>query len=95
MSGVVLSKIYHVCTIIFQKLPQELQAALAIKPGQEVIIPTHLHLRRLILPHYLGKDSDFIIEAPLPSTFQWTCQSLGLSPDYDAENVRWGINCDK
>jgi hypothetical protein len=89
------SKIYYVCTIIFQKLPQELQAALAIKPGQEVIIPTHLHLRRLILPHYLGKDSDFIIEAPIPSTFQWTCQSLGLNSDYDAENVRWGINCDK
>ncbi|PNF34885.1 hypothetical protein B7P43_G01411 [Cryptotermes secundus] len=78
-----------------KKLPKELQAALAIKPGQEVIIPTHLHLRRLILPHYLGKDSDLIIEAPLPSSFQWTCQALGLNPDYDAENVRCTINCDR
>lgn len=78
-----------------KKLPQELQAALSIKPGQEVIIPTHLHLRRLTLPHYLGKDNDFIIEAPLPSSFQWTCQSLGLNPDYDAKNVRCTINCDR
>lgn len=69
-----------VLTVIFQKLPQNLQAALSIKPGQEVIIPAHLHLRRLILPHYLGKDNDFIIEAPLPSTFQWTCESLDLLP---------------
>lgn len=77
---------YHVLTLIFQKLPQNLQAALSIKPGQEVIIPAHLHLRRLILPHYLGKD-DFIIEAPLPSTFQWTCESLDLLPADGTENV--------
>lgn len=95
VSEVVLSKTYHVSTVIFQKLPQELQSALAIKPGQEVIIPTHLHLRRLILPHYLGEDSDFIIEAPLPSSFQWTCQSLGLNPDCDAKNVKCTINCDR
>jgi len=92
----VLSKDYHcVSKLIFQKLPQNLLAELSIKPGQEVIIPTHLHLRRLILPHYLGKDSDFIIEAPLPSSFQWTCESLGLHPSYDAENVSYAVNCDK
>jgi len=79
--------LYHVLTSIFQKLPQNLQAALSIKPGQEVIIPAHLHLRRLILPHYLGKDNDFIIEAPLPSTFQWTCESLNLLPADDTEHV--------
>lgn len=78
-----------------KKLPQNLQAALSIKPGQEVIIPAHLHLRRLILPHYLGKGNDFIIEAPLPSSFQWTCESLGLLPADYAENMSCAVKCDR
>ncbi|XP_021926055.1 RNA pseudouridylate synthase domain-containing protein 3-like isoform X2 [Zootermopsis nevadensis] len=78
-----------------KNLPQKLLEALSIKPGQEIIIPTHLHLRRLILPHYLGKDSDLIIEAPLPSSFQWTCKSLGLHPAYDAENISYAVSHDR
>jgi hypothetical protein len=35
----------------------------------------------------MGKDNDFIIEAPLPSTFQWTCESLDLLPADDTKNV--------
>ncbi|XP_069695780.1 mitochondrial mRNA pseudouridine synthase Rpusd3-like [Periplaneta americana] len=60
-----------------KKLPDNLKASLSLQPGQEVIIPTHLHLRRLILPHYLG-HGDLILEAPVPSSFQWTCECLGL-----------------
>lgn len=90
MNETVLSEgIWCDSNVTFQKLPQDLLAALSIKPGQEIIIPTHLHLRRLILPHYLGKDSDFIIEAPLPSSFQWTCKSLDLHPVHDAENISY------
>jgi hypothetical protein len=59
-----------------QEIPHELLAELGLTRGQRALIPVHLHLRKLTIPG-LNKE-DLIIQAPVPFSFVWTCERLGL-----------------
>lgn len=60
-----------------QEIPPSLLSELGLRKGLQVLIPVHLHLSKLIIPGFRNK-TDLVIEAPVPSTFLWTCQRLGL-----------------
>ncbi|XP_067008389.2 mitochondrial mRNA pseudouridine synthase RPUSD3 isoform X2 [Anabrus simplex] len=61
-----------------QRLSKEVLAALDLKPSDEVIIPTHLHLHQVTLLDYKGKGRHLQVLAPLPESFLWTCRQLHL-----------------
>lgn len=56
------------------KLDDKLLKLLGIKPNNQNIIPTHIHLRSIVLPKFFGKTLQ--IEAPLMPYFDWTCKQL-------------------
>jgi 23S rRNA-/tRNA-specific pseudouridylate synthase len=61
-----------------QQLPPSLLSALALTKRQEIFVPVHVHLASLAIPGYLNKSEDLVIHAPVPPTFQWTCDKLCL-----------------
>ncbi|XP_047004184.1 mitochondrial mRNA pseudouridine synthase RPUSD3-like isoform X2 [Schistocerca americana] len=61
-----------------QRLSKQLVAALELKPGEDLIIPAHIHFKSLILRSYEGKNNDLIIDAPPPDYFLWSCKKLML-----------------
>lgn len=59
-----------------QEIPYELLAELELTRGQRALIPVHLHLRKLTIPGF--NKEDLVIKAPVPFSFVWTCDRLGL-----------------
>lgn len=78
-----------------QRIHPELKTILSIEPGQEKLIPTHLHLHKLVIPRYTTKNKDFIIEVAPPDSFQRTCHLLKLLEPTDdtSSRVRMVKNC--
>ncbi|KAJ9600849.1 hypothetical protein L9F63_000961 [Diploptera punctata] len=67
-----------------QKLHPDLKVILGIKRGEEQHVPMHLHLKKLIIPDFTTKKTDFIIEVEPPEYFRSTCQRLNLTnPEHD------------
>ncbi|XP_003707989.1 pseudouridylate synthase RPUSD4, mitochondrial [Megachile rotundata] len=58
------------------KLNKRLLQLLAVSEERQIIIPAHIHLKKVVLPNFYGKD--VTIEAPLPPSFHWTCKQLDL-----------------
>lgn len=57
-------------------LEQALLDKLKLTPAQRAIIPAHIHLREVILPSFPIRRNDLRLVAPLPYSFQWTCDQL-------------------
>lgn len=73
-----------------QRLSKELVAVLELKPGEDLIIPAHIHFKNLILRNYEGKNNDLLIDTPLPEYFLWSCKKLmldGMSAKTMAQHV--------
>lgn len=68
-------------------------AALQLQKGDEIIIPTHTHLKQKVLVDYYGKNNDLIIEAPLPRHFQWTCEQLNLQMEPSEPTTEALLTC--
>ncbi|XP_026300657.1 mitochondrial RNA pseudouridine synthase rpusd4, partial [Apis mellifera] len=68
------------------KLDDKLFKLLGVKPNNENIIPTHIHLRSIVLRNFLGKTLK--IEAPLPPYFDWTCNQLEFKHIIETENCK-------
>ncbi|XP_033361184.1 mitochondrial RNA pseudouridine synthase rpusd4-like isoform X1 [Bombus vosnesenskii] len=56
------------------KLDIRLLRLLNVRPNQQEIIPTHIHLKSIVLPQFFGET--LTIEAPLMPPFDWTCKQL-------------------
>ena len=72
-------------------LPEWFLSKIGLSPGEEKLIPLHLHLGRVCLPKYFGKDKHLIINAPPRPFFQGTADMLGISLsklEYDVEEWR-------
>lgn len=78
------------------KLPKELLSLLKITSADQVIIPTHIHLRKVVLLNYLGRDKHLTLEAPLKPEFAWTCERLELEEfvEHPKEEMQPGVYVD-
>ncbi|XP_012527997.2 mitochondrial RNA pseudouridine synthase RPUSD4 [Monomorium pharaonis] len=67
------------------KLNRQLLDLLDVKPSQQEIIPTHVHLKSV---HFIyGKEKkDIIIEASLTESFDWTCKQLKFKMPNEEKN---------
>lgn len=65
------------CTNRNQNLDERIYKLLNISPSQENLIPTHIHLKTVVLRKFFGKT--VTIEAPLVPSFAWTCKQLDIS----------------
>lgn len=63
-------------TLNLPKINKELLNLLNVKESQQEIIPTHVHMRNVILPSFGKKKEDLILEAPIIHPFDWTCKQL-------------------
>lgn len=63
-------------TLNFPKINKELLNLLNVRESQQEIIPTHIHMRSMILPSFGVKKEDLILEAPIIHPFDWTCKQL-------------------
>uniref|UniRef100_A0A1B6DM60 Pseudouridine synthase RsuA/RluA-like domain-containing protein n=1 Tax=Clastoptera arizonana TaxID=38151 RepID=A0A1B6DM60_9HEMI len=61
-----------------QKLSSEVLSILEVTKEDLKIIPTHLHLSKVILPHYDKKGLNLELVATPPDFFTWTCQKSSL-----------------
>ncbi|XP_046626589.1 mitochondrial mRNA pseudouridine synthase RPUSD3-like [Neodiprion virginianus] len=57
-------------------LQPELLKKLNLQQSQAVIIPAHIHLREITLMSFPSRGQDLKLVAPLPHSFQWTCDQL-------------------
>lgn len=73
------------------RINQKLFTHLNLSTEMQDIIPVHIHLKRIELSWYFGKNEDLMIEAPLTPEFSWTCQALNFElpreSNYSVENV--------
>lgn len=70
------------------RLPEELLTLLDLRKHEQAKIPVHLHLSRFSLLWYEKKNEELVLEAPPPSSFQWTCQKLGLEQTEESTKVK-------
>lgn len=64
----------------FEPFPRKMSEILYLPTGTsgQLMIPTMLHLRSIVLPDYCQKDKDFTVTVKLPTHFQWTVERLNL-----------------
>jgi len=65
-----------------QVLPTHLLDLLGMAKGEEWMMPKMLHLHRIFLPGWLGRDKDLTVFAPPPPHWVDTCKVLGLHFDH-------------
>jgi len=68
------------------KINRQLLDLLDVRPNQQEIIPTHVHLRSVHLL-FGNKKKDIVIEAPLMDPFDWTCKQLMFKIPNEASNA--------
>ncbi|CAD1476722.1 unnamed protein product [Heterotrigona itama] len=56
------------------KLDTKLLKLLVVKPSEQAIIPTHIHLKSINLSNFFGRT--LTIESPLMPYFDWSCKQL-------------------
>ncbi|XP_043528292.1 mitochondrial RNA pseudouridine synthase rpusd4-like [Frieseomelitta varia] len=56
------------------KLDTKLLKLLVVKPSEQAIIPTHIHLKSINLPNFFGRT--LTIESPIMPYFDWSCKQL-------------------
>ncbi|XP_015601102.1 mitochondrial mRNA pseudouridine synthase RPUSD3 [Cephus cinctus] len=54
----------------------EILELLSLSSKEQLIIPAHIHLRKLYLPSYYGRYDGLTLTAPLMPEFEWTCEKL-------------------
>lgn len=64
-----------------QVLPAAMLEVLGVARGGEWEVPRMVHLHRLHLAHWLGKDTHLTVFAPLPPHLALTCRALGIPAD--------------
>ena len=64
-----------------QVLPAAMLEVLGLARGEEWEVPRMVHLHRLHLAHWLGKDTHLTVFAPLPPYLALTCRQLGIQTD--------------
>ncbi|XP_066902065.1 mitochondrial mRNA pseudouridine synthase RPUSD3 isoform X2 [Halyomorpha halys] len=62
-----------------QKLPPDLLSKLELSSRNDIEIPLHLHLCRVQLKNFLGKNEHLEFRAKPPDFFIWTCEVLHLN----------------
>eukprot|EP00096_Caligus_rogercresseyi_P013736 TRINITY_DN6341_c0_g1_i1.p1 TRINITY_DN6341_c0_g1~~TRINITY_DN6341_c0_g1_i1.p1 ORF type:complete len:330 (-),score=72.37 TRINITY_DN6341_c0_g1_i1:94-1083(-) len=62
-----------------QRLPPGMLKALGLRPGEEHILPKHLHKHRLVLTKFIQNKEDLVLRAPPPTYFMETAAALGVS----------------
>merc|ERR1712226_389727 len=67
-----------------QILPPVMLDLMGLKKGEEWMVPRMVHLHRLHLDSWLGKDTHLTVFAPPPDHFRRTCKTLGINLDYKA-----------
>jgi len=65
-----------------QVLPPNILELLGLVKGEEWKVPKMLHLHRLFLPNWLGRDKDLTVYAPPPPHWLKTCKVLRINFDY-------------
>ncbi|XP_046749518.1 mitochondrial mRNA pseudouridine synthase RPUSD3-like [Diprion similis] len=68
-------------------LQPELLKKLHLQQSQAVIIPAHIHLREITLMSFPSRGQDLKLVAPLPPSFQWTCDQLQFKIPTENEEV--------
>ena len=66
-----------------KNLPDWFLKKLGLYENEENLLPLHLHLGRVFLQDYLGKNNHLILRAPPPLFFQGTADCLGISLEKD------------
>ncbi|CAB4058823.1 unnamed protein product [Lepeophtheirus salmonis] len=64
-----------------QKLSPWILNALGFNPGEEYILPKHIHKYRIILKQFISGKDDLVLVAPPPDYFMETCNALKVSFD--------------
>merc|ERR1711963_201624 len=62
-----------------QNLPQWMLQKIALNPGEEHVLPLHLHLGRVHFPRFFGKSRDLTIRALPRPYFLGTAEMLGIN----------------
>lgn len=70
-----------------QKLPTDLLSRLELSSRNDIEIPLHLHLFRVKLKDFFGKNKHLEFSAKPPDYFIWTCEILHLNDDSVASAV--------
>lgn len=68
-----------------RKLDDKILKLLGITPNNQNIIPTHIHLRSIVLPKFFGKTLK--IEAPLMPYFDWTYKQLEFKHTIQKQDI--------
>lgn len=63
-----------------QHIPEKLSDVLELPRGTlgQLMVPTMLHLRSMVLPDYHQKNQDYVVTANLSPHFAWTVNKLNL-----------------